>query len=100
MPILAELSGARAQRSEQFAALVSGAAKQSQLDERGKVSAANLHNSAPAAQMPVIAHQSGAKLVILNLTPTPHDGYADVVIAQKTGETLTKIVAKAKEKAK
>jgi NAD-dependent deacetylase len=52
----------------------------------------------PAAQMPVIARQSGAKLVILNFTPTPHDSYADVVIAQKTGETMSKIVAKAKEK--
>ncbi|HTY82315.1 MAG TPA: NAD-dependent protein deacylase, partial [Dehalococcoidales bacterium] len=54
----------------------------------------------PAAQMPVIARQSGAKLVILNLTPTPHDSYADVVISQKTGETLTKIVAKVKEKSR
>lgn len=52
----------------------------------------------PAAQMPVLAKRSGAKLVILNLTATPHDDYADVVIAEKTGETLARIVARAKEK--
>lgn len=52
----------------------------------------------PAAQMPVIAKQSGAKLVIMNLTPTPHDHYADVTIAEKTGETLSQIVARVREK--
>ncbi len=52
----------------------------------------------PAAQMPVIARQNGAKLVILNLTPTPHDSYADVVIAEKTGETMAKIVDRVKKK--
>jgi len=50
----------------------------------------------PAAQMPLIAKQSGAKLVIVNLMPTPHDDYADVVINEKTGESLSKIVEKAK----
>jgi NAD-dependent deacetylase len=54
----------------------------------------------PAAQMPVIAKQNGAKLVIMNLTETPHDRYADAVINEKTGETLAKIVNKVKEKAK
>jgi NAD-dependent deacetylase len=54
----------------------------------------------PAAQMPVVAKQNGAKLVIMNFTPTPHDRYADVVIAEKTGETLSKIVARVKEKNK
>jgi NAD-dependent deacetylase len=54
----------------------------------------------PAAQMPVVAKQNGAKLVIMNFTPTPHDRYADVVIAEKTGETLSKIVARVKEKTK
>jgi len=52
----------------------------------------------PAAQMPVIAKRSGARLVILNLTPTPHDGHADVVIGEKTGETLARIVKRAREK--
>ncbi len=50
----------------------------------------------PAAQMPVIAKTGGAKLVIMNLTETPHDHYADIVIREKTGETLAKIVAKVK----
>jgi NAD-dependent deacetylase len=52
----------------------------------------------PAAQMPLLAKQGGARLVIMNLTETPHDHYADIVIKEKTGETLTKIVARAKEK--
>ena len=52
----------------------------------------------PAAQMPMIAKRSGAKLVIINLTETPHDRLADIVINEKTGETLSQSVAKAKEK--
>lgn len=52
----------------------------------------------PAAQMPVIAKDSGAKLVIINLTPTPHDLYADIVINEKTGETLSRIVDQVKAK--
>jgi NAD-dependent deacetylase len=52
----------------------------------------------PAAQMPLIAKENGAKLVIFNLTPTPHDHRADVVISEKTGETLSQIVARAKAK--
>ena len=52
----------------------------------------------PAAQMPLLAKQNGAKLVIINITDTPHDGHADVVIKEKTGETMSKIVMKAKEK--
>ncbi len=52
----------------------------------------------PAAQMPVIAKRGGAKLVILNIGETPHDHHADVVIGEKTGETLTKIIARVKEK--
>jgi NAD-dependent deacetylase len=54
----------------------------------------------PAAQMPVIAKNSGARLVIFNLTPTPHDHRADVVINEKTGEALSQIVAQAKVKLK
>jgi len=51
----------------------------------------------PAAQMPVLAKQSGAKLVIMNIGETPHDHLADILIAEKTGETLAKIVARVKE---
>jgi len=52
----------------------------------------------PAAQMPVIAKRGGARLVILNIGETPHDHHADIVIGEKTGETLTKIIARVKEK--
>jgi NAD-dependent deacetylase len=46
----------------------------------------------PAAQMPGLAKTSGAKLVIFNLTATPFDHMADIVINTKTGETLSNIV--------
>ena len=52
----------------------------------------------PAAQMPLLAKRSGARLVIINLTETPHDHHADVVIAEKTGQAMSRIVARAKEK--
>ena len=52
----------------------------------------------PAAQMPVMAKQNGARLVIFNLTATPHDHYADVVINEKTGPTLSRIVEQVKGK--
>ena len=52
----------------------------------------------PAAQMPLLAKQNGAKLVIINIGDTPHDSYADIVIAEKTGETMSKIVERAKKK--
>jgi NAD-dependent deacetylase len=52
----------------------------------------------PAAQMPAIAKRSGARLVIMNIGETPLDHIADVVIGEKTGETLTKIVERVKEK--
>lgn len=51
----------------------------------------------PAAQMPLIAKRNGARVVIFNLTPTPHDHHADVVINKKTGESLSQIVSKVKE---
>ncbi|MFC1971480.1 NAD-dependent deacetylase [Chloroflexota bacterium] len=54
----------------------------------------------PAEQMPLIAKTSGARLVIINLTPTPHDQHADIVINEKTGETLSRIVAQAKAQLK
>jgi NAD-dependent deacetylase len=52
----------------------------------------------PAAQMPLLAKRGGARLVIINLTETPHDSYADIIINEKTGETMSKVVARAKEK--
>lgn len=50
----------------------------------------------PAAQMPLIARDSGARLAIINLSSTPHDSYADVVINEKTGVVLSQLVEKVK----
>lgn len=50
----------------------------------------------PAAQMPLLAKEHGAKLVIINLQPTSHDRYADVVINEKLGPTLTDIISQVK----
>lgn len=54
----------------------------------------------PAAQIPLIAKDNGAKLVIINLTPTPHDRDADIVIYEKTGQVLSQIVEQVKVKLK
>jgi NAD-dependent deacetylase len=54
----------------------------------------------PAAQVPLKAKANGAKLIILNLTPTPQDGYADIVIHKKIGQTLPQIVEKVKKRLK
>lgn len=40
----------------------------------------------PANSLPDIALQGGAHLVILNLTPTPFDGDAELIVRQKIGE--------------
>jgi len=50
----------------------------------------------PAAQMPLIAKDSGARLIIINLTPTPHDPHADIVIHDKTGPALSQIIDQVK----
>ncbi len=52
----------------------------------------------PAAQIPLIAKDNGAKLVIINLSATPHDPYADIVIHEKTGEVLSEIASQVKAK--
>ena len=54
----------------------------------------------PAAEMPLIAKNNGAKLVIINLMTTPHDQYADVVINEKIGEALPQIIEQVKAKSK
>ena len=54
----------------------------------------------PAAQMPLIAKENRAKLVIINLMPTPHDQHADVVINEKIGEVLPRIIEQVKAKSK
>jgi len=50
----------------------------------------------PAAQMPLIAKDSGARLIIINLTPTPHDPYADITIHDQTGPALSQIIDRLK----
>jgi len=46
----------------------------------------------PAAYMPAYAVESGAKLVIVNLDPTPMDSYAQVCIYEMVGQVLPRIV--------
>ena len=52
----------------------------------------------PAAYMPIYAHQAGAKLVIINLSATPMDREATVLIRAGAGEAMSKIVEKVREK--
>jgi NAD-dependent deacetylase len=46
----------------------------------------------PAAMMPLHAKRAGARLVIVNLSETPHDPLADVRIAEKAGPVMDRIV--------
>ncbi len=46
----------------------------------------------PAAYMPVYAIEAGAKLVIINLSPTPMDKQATILIRAKAGEVMSKII--------
>lgn len=48
----------------------------------------------PAAQMPVYAASSGARLVIINLSSTPMDEQAAVLIRAKAGEAMARIMQK------
>ncbi|MEO8497808.1 MAG: NAD-dependent deacylase [Planctomycetota bacterium] len=45
----------------------------------------------PAASLPMLAKQSGGRLIIINRDPTPQDRSADAVINASVGETLTAI---------
>jgi NAD-dependent deacetylase len=46
----------------------------------------------PAADVPVAAVRSGARLIVVNAEPTPLDEIADVVIRGRSGEVLPEIV--------
>jgi NAD-dependent deacetylase len=46
----------------------------------------------PAAEIPLLAKENGAKLVIVNLMSTSHDQYADVVINEKIGDILPRTI--------
>ncbi len=48
----------------------------------------------PAAGFPLLAKRMGARLVILNRTPTDQDEYADLVIRSGIGATLTGVLAR------
>ena len=48
----------------------------------------------PAAYIPNYAAEAGAKLAIVNLTPTPFDHYATIIIRQKAGDTMSKVMEK------
>jgi len=50
----------------------------------------------PAAYLPRYAHEAGAKLIIINMTATPLDHLADLMIHGKTGEVLQQIVKEVK----
>jgi NAD-dependent deacetylase len=44
----------------------------------------------PAAGLPEMAKENGARLVIINRDPTPLDGIADLVVREGIGATLTR----------
>ena len=46
----------------------------------------------PAASLPRLAKQHGATLIILNKTPTPLDGIADLVIHEPIGITMRAVL--------
>lgn len=48
----------------------------------------------PAASMPRYAKQHGARLAIINRTPTPLDRVADLIIRGGIGETMSAVVGK------
>jgi NAD-dependent deacetylase len=45
----------------------------------------------PAASLPLLARDHGARLVIINRDPTPLDDQADAVVHAPIGETLEKL---------
>jgi NAD-dependent deacetylase len=51
----------------------------------------------PAASFPVVAKRSGATLIFINLTPTPLNPIADLILHGKAGEILPEVVQSAKE---
>ena len=48
----------------------------------------------PAAYIPTYAREAGASLAIVNLTPTPFDQYASVIIRGKAGEIMSRVMEK------
>jgi len=52
----------------------------------------------PAAYMPIYAADSRAKLVIINLSSTPMDQQAAILIRARAGEVMSKVVQRVREK--
>lgn len=52
----------------------------------------------PAAYIPAYAVQAGSRLVIINLSETPMDNRAEVIINARAGETMAAIVRQVKAK--
>jgi NAD-dependent deacetylase len=48
----------------------------------------------PAAYMPLHAKDAGATLAIVNLTETPHDGQADLVIRGSAAAVLSTVTGR------
>lgn len=46
----------------------------------------------PAADLPFAARERGARVIVINLQPTPIDRYAEVVIHEDVAETLPRLV--------
>jgi NAD-dependent deacetylase len=46
----------------------------------------------PAAALPELAKRNGAALIIINRTPTPIDGIADLVISDEIGKMLPQLI--------
>jgi NAD-dependent deacetylase len=46
----------------------------------------------PAASLPGLAVERGASLVIVNVTPTPYDHIAQLVVNKPTGQTLSDVI--------
>ena len=46
----------------------------------------------PAAMFPAVAKRAGARLIIINRTPTPLDDKADLVVREEIGQTLPALV--------
>lgn len=47
---------------------------------------------APASDLPILANRTGARLIVVNIEPTPADRMADVVIHARAAEVLPAIV--------
>jgi NAD-dependent deacetylase len=46
----------------------------------------------PAAYMPLHAKDAGATLAIVNLTETPHDAHADLLVRGSAASVLSEVV--------